>query len=196
MDNARTTLISSACRSNYLSPQHSLPLPWLEGPGRWSVLGGFSVVVFEVSSLLKAKCYSSALVSVLNSWWPSGFMWDRGRERCYICLPLCRLPWLFDALPSPVPQFHSERRIFPQGLHCCLLCPSLLLGSVSISPSPDVPSFSHCRIDWFLRHRDRPYAKSKVHTSGKHGAFLTSFVFLQLLIIPTTKQNKKAKCIC
>lgn len=35
VDEETTILISSACRSNYLSVQSSLPLPWLEGPGRW-----------------------------------------------------------------------------------------------------------------------------------------------------------------
>lgn len=64
------------------------------------------MVVFEVSSLLKAKCYSSVLVSVLNNWWPSGFMWDRGRERCYM-LPASSCVGSLGYLMLSPPQFHN-----------------------------------------------------------------------------------------
>lgn len=107
------------------------------------------MVVFEVSSLLKAKRYSSVLVSVLA--FRLHVEQGEGKElhlkgALALCLLRCRLPWLCGALPSPVPQFHSERRIFPHGLHSSLLRPLSLLGSVFVSLSPDVPSFSRCWI--------------------------------------------------
>lgn len=140
---------------------------------------------------------------MLNSWWPSGFMWDRGKERYYIwgepSLPASSCVGSLGYLMLSPPQFHNSTQreeYFLKGYTVASSVPCYFWDLCSfLPPQMSLPSVT-VGSDWFLRHRDRPYAKSKVHTSGKHGAFLTSFVFLQHLRIPTTKQNKKAKCIC
>lgn len=62
---------------------------------------------------------------------------------------------------------------------CSLLAPQMSLPSVAVGS------------DCFVRHRDRPYAKSKVHASGQHGAFLPSLVFQQHLEYQQQNKTKR-----
>lgn len=180
------------CRAVYLCPG------WKDlADGRfWK---GPEWLSLETRVCWKHRGTLSVLVSVLNSWWPSGFVWSSGGRRCYVWGVWGVVPSLIaycvdllDYLMFSCSQCHAfvlrGKIVFPE---CYTLASSALSWNLcSFVFPPEVPCFSHCCIWLFSETQRNTLCKMPldIMVCFLFFCFLPSLVFQQHF--RTLPQNK------